>query len=127
MLNQVLEVTLAAMIALLAMSVAAILRVDTAPGTTTEAAADGDQAMSAAGLTAAPPPAPMWPGPLGSAFVAASAPPPRRTSWLGRTRYEARHVRGRIPKPRTPGPAGPPWGPAAPPPGLTQQGSERWV
>ncbi|HEX5188175.1 MAG TPA: hypothetical protein VFW16_01445, partial [Streptosporangiaceae bacterium] len=78
------------------------------------------------GPAVADPPAAPWAAPMPRGAPAAP-PPVRRSGWLGRARYEARHVRGRVPKPRPPAPAGPPWGPAAPPPGRPQQGSERWT
>jgi hypothetical protein len=124
MLNQVLEVTLAVMILLLAMSVTVIARVESAPGGTAQPDGDGEPA-SQPGWTPSEPPQGMWPLTLP---VSQDASPngPRKAGLIGRGRYEARHVRGRIPKPRTPGPAGPPWGPA-PPPGLPQQGSESLI
>ena len=125
MLNQVLEAALAFMILLLAMSVAAIVRVDTAVGGNTEATADGEPAASAAGRPSARPAPPLWAGQIPD-HLTASDPATRKPGLFG-PRYEARHVRGRMPRPRQPGPAGPPWGPAAPPPGLPQQGSERWI
>jgi hypothetical protein len=124
MLNQVLDVTLAVMILLLAMSVTVIARVESAPGGTAQPDGDGEQAPQP-GWRPAEPPQGLWPLTL-PAGQGASLPAPRKAGVIGRGRYEARHVRGRIPKPRTPGPAGPPWGPA-PPPGLPQQGSESWV
>ena len=125
MLNQVLEVTLAVMILLLGMAVTVIARVESAPAGTAQPDGDGEQTAPQPGWTAADPPQGL--GPL-TVPAGPNAPPPapRKTALTGRGRYEARHVRGRIPKPRTPGPAGPPWGPA-PPPGLPQQGSESWI
>ncbi len=128
MLNQVLEAALAFMILLLAMSVAAIVRVDTTVGGNTEARADGESAASAASAAGRPtavPAPPLWAG-QARGNLTASGPAPRKPGLFG-PRYEARHVRGRMPRPRQPGPTGPPWGPAAPPPGLPQQGSERWI
>src|SRR5579859_708960 len=123
MLNQVLEAALAFMILLLLMSVTAIARVDAAAVPTTEAAANGEPAPSMNGRPASVPQTALWAG----TYSVAPPPAARRTGWLSRYRYEARHVRGRLPKPRPQGPAGPPWGPATPPPGLQQQGSERWI
>jgi len=81
------------------------------------------------GRTMQAPPGAMWPSPAPGGFGSGmAAPPPRRSGFLGRGRYEARHVRGRMPRPRPPAPAGPPWGPATPPPSRPQQqGSERWT
>jgi len=133
MLNQVLEATLAFMILLLFLSVTAIVRLGPAPAST-ETNTDTD--------IGAPVPATMLSGPPGQMMAttpaAAHWPPAapngmrppasaRKSGWLGRTRYEARHVRGRLPTPRPPAPAGPPWGPAAPPPGRPPQNSERWT
>jgi len=126
MLNQVLEAALAVMILLLVMSLTAIVRVDTAVAATTEAANSGEPAAAANGRPTAVPPAALWTVPAPGGLIA-SRPAPRKAGLFGRTRYEARHVRGRMPKPRQPGPTGPPWGPATPPPGLSQQGSERWI
>lgn len=155
MMNQVLEATLAFMVLLLALSVTAIVRVGPMAQAQTESNVDGEMASAGpapmpvgmpagplgmpagpAGMTngvhpgravqAAPPPV-TWtsPGPGGFGPTVAG-PAVRRPGLLGRGRYEARHVRGRIPKPRPPAPAGPPWGPAAPPPpGRPQQSSER--
>ena len=129
MLNHVLEAVLALMVALLALSISVIVRVrPTAPSTTmdSEQAMPGEPMITGNGFghpnlagagqgqalwAMAPPGVPAGPG---------SAQ--RRPGLLGK-RYEARHVRGRTVDPRRPGPAGPPWGPAAPPP---QQGSEHW-
>jgi len=69
-----------------------------------------------------------WANPASGSFQSgAEEPPPRRSGLLGRGRYEAKHVRGRLPAPRQAAPAGPPWGPAAPPPpaGRPQQGAAR--
>jgi hypothetical protein len=126
MQNQVLEAALAVMILLLVMSVTAIVRVDVAVAANTEAAAGDEAAASANGRPTALPPAALWTGP-GLGGLTASTAAQRKTGLFGRSRYEARHVRGRMPKPRQPGPAGPPWGPATPPPGLPQQSSERWI
>ena len=128
MLNQVLEAALAFMILLLLMSVTAIVRVDTAVPATTETNANGEPASAQNGRPTGGPASARWAGiPPGGL-----APPPvpaRKSGVLGRGRYHARarHVRGRMPRTRTPTPAGPPWGPAAPPPGLPRQGSERWI
>jgi hypothetical protein len=124
MVNQVLEATLAVMILLLAMSVTAIVRVDAVPGNTAEPDADGEHAAQAGWPPAESAP-PMWPAPQ-TTGLSASAQEPEKAGLVSRGRYEARHVRGRTPKPRSPGPVGPPWGPA-PPPGLPQQGSERLI
>lgn len=126
MLNQVLEATLAFMILLLVLSVTAIVRVDSVVAAPTEAATGGEPTAAANGRPTAVPPAALWTGP-GQVGLLSSVPAPRKTGLFGRGRYEARHVRGRMPKPRQPGPSGPPWGPATPPPGLPQQGSERWI
>jgi hypothetical protein len=148
MMNQVLEATLAFMILLLALSVTAIIRVgpmapaQTESNTDAEMEAAGPATMAAAPASVMAGPASMLAGPQpgravqaappavwapvpGSVRPGATAPDARRPGLLGR-RYEARHVRGRIPKPRPAAPAGPPWGPATPPPGRPQQGSERW-
>jgi hypothetical protein len=136
MLNQVLESTLAFMVALLVLSISAIARVRPTPSSTSmnsEQSIAGDPTMNGNGIG----PATFSPAGAGPALWSASPPPPgnvlatnpgpRRAGMLGR-RYEARHVRGRMPVPRQPGPAGPPWGPAAPPPaGRPQAGSERWT
>ena len=122
MLNQVLEAALAFMILLLLMSVTAIVRVDTAVPATEETNANGEPAATQNGRPTGVPTSALWAGSL--------APPPvqvRRGGVFGRGRYQARHVRGRMPKTRPPSPAGPPWGPAAPPPGLPRQSSERWI
>jgi hypothetical protein len=68
-----------------------------------------------------------WANPATGGFQSGAAePPPRRSGFLGRGRYEAKHVRGRRPAPRPAAPAGPPWGPAVPPPpGRPQQGAAR--
>jgi hypothetical protein len=134
MLNQVLEASLAFMILLLILSLSAIIRVRPMTPASAETNTDTD--------TGPPVPARMNAGPQPGTMVAAapgsahwppaaqngmrSPAPARRSGFLGRTRYDARHVRGRMPKARPPAPAGPPWGPAAPPPGRPQQGSERW-
>jgi hypothetical protein len=73
-------------------------------------------------LVAAAPGQAVWPPAAPNGMR--SPEPVRRSGFLGRARYEAKHVRGHTPKPRPPAPAGPPWGPA-PPPGRPQQGSER--
>lgn len=134
MLNQVLEFTLVFMIALLALSISAIVRVRPTPSSTnmnSEQSFAGDPTLSGNGLS----PAPFSPAGSGPTLWAASGSGnlleddigPRRTGLIGR-RYEARHVRGRMPLPRQPGPSGPPWGPAAPPPaGRPQASSERWT
>lgn len=135
MQNQVLEVTLAFMILLLLLSVTAIIRVGPMTPASTEANTDTDIAPIPARMATGPQPGRMvaagpapalWP-PGGSNGMRPPPAPVRRSGLLGRTRYEARHVRGRMPKPRPPAPAGPPWGPATPPPGRAQQGSERWT
>ncbi len=134
MLNQVLESTLAFMVALLALSISAIVRVRPTASSTpanSEMPLAGEPMMNGSGLS------PVNLGPAGSGPTLWSAAPPsgllpadadqRRAGLIGR-RYEARHVRGRAPAARQPGPAGPPWGPAAPPPaGRPQQNSERWT
>lgn len=123
MLNQVLEATLAVMIALLALSVSVIVRIRPTTSNSTDASADADaagppdSAAAASGLA-------LWSGPLPGG-VAAPVPPVSKTGRLVQGRYEARHVRGQLPRQRPPGPAGPPWGPAAPPADRPQQGSER--
>jgi hypothetical protein len=181
MLNQVLEATLVFMILLLAMSIAAIVRVGPTAPATTESNVETEIPMQqpvrvlagpqpgpsgpplasgpygppmaagpsgrplpsgpagrpmapgpagrpmASGQAVAGPPSALWTGPMPGSMRSAAPPPVRRSGWLGRVRYEARHVRGRMPKPRPSAPAGPPWGPAAPPPGRPQQGSERWT
>ncbi|HEX2320783.1 MAG TPA: hypothetical protein VHJ18_17515 [Streptosporangiaceae bacterium] len=135
MLNQVLEATLAFMIFLLLLSVTAIVRVDPMAPASTEANTDTDIGAPFPGtMVAGPPPGQMAGAAPAPALWPPAAPngmrpptPARRSGLLGRTRYEARHVRGRMPKPRPPAPAGPPWGPAAPPPGRQQQSSERWT
>jgi hypothetical protein len=124
MLNQVLEAALAFMILLLLLSVTAIVRIDTAVPATTETNANGEPAAAQNGRPTGVPTNALWAGSL--------APPPapaRKSAVFGRGRYHARarHVRGRMPKTRPPSPAGPPWGPAAPPPGLPRQGSERFI
>jgi hypothetical protein len=55
------------------------------------------------------------PVPPQAALPAARPAVPAATQRDGRGRYQPRHVRGRTPQ-RS---AGPPWGPAAPPPGLS--------
>jgi hypothetical protein len=127
MLNQVLEAALAFMILLLLMSVTAIVRVDTAVAATTEASANGEPVPSANGRPAVVPTAALWAGPVPGGLTTQPPPMSRKTGWLARYRYEARHVKGRLPRPRPPGPTGPPWGPAARPPGVQHQGSERWI
>jgi len=134
MLNQVLEASLAFMILLLLLSLSAIVRVRPMPPSSTETNTDTDIAAPfPATMGTGPQPGTMMAAAPGSALWPPAAPngarppaPARRSGFLGRTRYEARHQRGRMPKPRPPAPAGPPWGPAAPPPGRPQQGSERW-
>ena len=126
MLNQVLEAALAFMILLLLMSVTAIVRVNTAIPATTETSANDDPAPSVNGRPAVAPTAALWAGPVPGGLTA-PRPVPRKTGWLARYRYEARHVKGRMPKARPPGPTGPPWGPAVRPPGVQHQGSERWI
>ncbi|MGI9008319.1 MAG: hypothetical protein ACR2FU_19355 [Streptosporangiaceae bacterium] len=134
MLNQVLESTLAFMVALLALSISAIVRIRppaSSPATNSEPTMAGEPMMNGNGLS----PASLAPAGNGPTLWAASSPPglladgpdQRRASLLGR-RYEARHVRGRAPATRQPSPAGPPWAPASPPPaGRPQQNSERWT
>ncbi len=122
MLNQVLEATLALMILLLALSVSVIARIRPAAASSTEASADSESA-GPAGTSVPPPDAALWSGPLPDA-ITASAPPVSKAGRPIQGRYEARHVRGRLPGQRPPGPAGPPWGPAVPP-GQPQQGSGR--
>jgi hypothetical protein len=135
MLNQVLEASLAFMIFLLLLSVTAIIRVGPMAPASTEANTDTDIGAPFPGTVVAAPP----PGQMAAAAPAPALWPPaaangmhppepvRRSGLLGRGRYEARHVRGRMPSPRPPAPAGPPWGPATPPPGRPQQNSERWT
>ncbi len=125
MLNRVLEVTLALMILLLATSVSVIVRIRPTTSSSTETSADTESAGLAGMTTAASDPAP-WTGPL-PGRISAPAAPLSRTGRFIQGRYEARHVRGRMPKQRSPGPVGPPWGPALPPPGRPQQGSERLI
>ena len=142
MLNQVIEATLAFMILLLALSVTAIIRVGPTAPASSESNMDSDTAMpqshpqsqpirvmvGAQQGQMAPAAAPMmWTAPAPGSMLQAVPPPPRKPGLLGRGRYEARHVRGRMPRPRPPAPAGPPWGPATPPPSRPQQGSERWT
>jgi hypothetical protein len=133
MLNQVLEATLAFMIFLLLLSVTAIVRVGPMAPASSEANTDTDIGAPFPGtMLAGPPPSQMaapalWPPAAPNGMRSPAPAPARRSGLLGRTRYEARHVRGRMPKPRPPAPAGPPWGPAAPPPGRQQQSSERWT
>ena len=122
MLNQVLEATLALMILLLLLSVSVIVRIRATPGGSTEARADGESAGLAVS-TDVPAPA-LWPGPLTGGFAAPAAPASKPGRFIQR-RYEARHVRGQVPRQRPLGPAGPPWEPAVPPPGRAQPGSER--
>jgi hypothetical protein len=122
MLNQVLEATLAVMILLLALSLSVIARIRPTAGSPTEARDDSESAGLAAS-TDVPAPA-LWPGPL-TGGVTAPAPPASKPGRFIQRRYEARHVRGQVPRQRVPGPAGPPWEPAVPPPARPQQGSER--
>jgi len=123
MLNQVLEATLVVMILLLVLSVTVIVRIRPATGSSTEARTDSESPGLTAASTDVPAPA-LWPGPLTGA-MAAPAPPTSKTGHFIQRRYEARHVRGQVPRPPPPGPAGPPWEPAVPPPGRPQPGSER--
>jgi hypothetical protein len=136
MLNQVLEATLAFMILLLALSVAAIVRIGPMAQATTESNTDTEAGTQqpvrvVAGpqpgqmVATAPSPA-LWSNSVSGGMRSPAPPMVRRSGWLG-GRYEARHVRGRMPKPRPPAPAGPPWGPASPPPSRAQQSSERWT
>ncbi|MDR2988796.1 MAG: hypothetical protein LBV34_28565 [Nocardiopsaceae bacterium] len=138
MLNQVLEASLAFMILLLLLSVTAIIRVGPMTPASTETNTESDLAAPMPGTMVAGPPQPgtmvaagpapaFWPPPAPNGVRPPAPPPVRRSGMFGRGRYEARHVRGRAAKPRPPAPAGPPWGPAAPPPGRPQQGSERWT
>lgn len=128
MLNRVLEATLAFMVLLLAMSVAAIIRVGPAPTGTSESNTESEPMAQGPPTPIRTMPAPaMWPGPVPNGFAPAPPPAGRRTSWLGKVRYEGLHARGRVPRQRPPTPAGPPWGPAAPPPARRPQGSERWT
>ncbi len=136
MLNQVLEATLAVMILLLALSVAAIVRIGPMAQATTESNTDTEAgAQQPIRAVAAPQPgqrvatapaAALWSNPVPGSMRSPAPPAVRRPGLLG-GRYEARHVRGRMPKPRPPAPAGPPWGPATPPPSRPQQSSERWT
>jgi hypothetical protein len=128
MLNHVLEGTLAFMILLLAMSVAAIARIAPATTTTTESNTDGEAAAPPPGrvMTTMPTTAP-WPGPASNGLRPPPPPAIRRSSWIAKVRYEGLHARGRMPRQHPPIPAGPPWGPAAPPPARQPQGSERWT
>jgi hypothetical protein len=125
MLNRVLEISLVLMILLLATSVSVIVRIRPTTSSSAETSADAESAGLADSTAAAPDPG-LWSGPLPGG-IAARAAPMSRTSRFIQGRYEARHVRGRMPKQRPPGPAGPPWGPALPPPGRPQQGSERLI
>ncbi len=138
MLNQVLEATLAFMILLLALSVSAIVRVGPTAPASPESNIDSDPAMpqpqpvrvmagAQPGQMATAGAPVMWTAPAPGSMLPAGPPLGRRPGLLGRGRYEARHVRGRMPKPRPTAPAGPPWGPATPPPSRAQQGSERWT
>lgn len=136
MLNQVLEASLAFMILLLLLSLSAIIRVRPMTPASAETNTDTDTDIGPpmpARMNAGPQPGSMVAVGPSSAHWPPAAPngmpspaPARRSGFLGRTRYDARHVRGRMPNARPPAPAGPPWGPAAPPPGRPQQGSERW-
>ncbi len=134
MLNQVLEATLAVMILLLALSVAAIVRIGPMPQAATESNTDTEadtqqpmRVVAAPGQMVATASAPArWSNPVPGSMRSPAPPGVRRSGLLG-GRYEARHVRGRMPKPRPPAPAGPPWGPASPPPSRPQQSSERWT
>ncbi len=121
MLNQVLEATLAFMIVLLALSVSAIVRLGpTAPApASSESNIDSDTAMpqpqpvpvmagAQAGQMATAAAPMMWTAPASGSMLPAGPPLGRRPGLLGRGRYEARHVRGRMPKPRPSAPAGPP-------------------
>ena len=133
MLNHVLEATLAFMILLLAMSVAAIVRVGPTTTATTESNTDGEAAAPPLGhvMNTMPATAP-WPGPPSNGLRPPGPRPPpptvaRRSSWIAKVRYEGLHARGRMPRQHPPIPAGPPWGPAAPPPARQPQGSERWT
>jgi hypothetical protein len=127
MLNQVLEATLAFMILLLALSVAAIIRIGPAPSGTANANAESDAMASGPGPFQTMPGPALWPGPVPNGVGAAPSAALQRTSWLAKVRYEGLHARGRVPRQRTSSPAGPPWGPAAPPPVRPPQGSERWT
>lgn len=128
MLNQVLEATLAFMILLLALSIAAIIRVGPAPSGTTEANAESETMAPGPPRPIRTMPGPaMWPGPVPNGMRPAPLPAVRRASWIAKVRYEGLHARGRVPRQRPPTPAGPPWGPAAPPPVRPPQGSERWT
>ncbi|HEX9066795.1 MAG TPA: hypothetical protein VF843_16920 [Streptosporangiaceae bacterium] len=133
MLNQVLESTLAVMVALLALSISVIVRVrPTTPATPLnsehEVAAEPmfpGNGFSSAGLAGPGSGPTLWAAsPPGSLPALGSAP--RSRPGLPGRRYEPRHVRGRVTDPGQPGPSGPPWGPAPPPASRSQQGSERW-
>jgi hypothetical protein len=125
MLNQVLEATLVVMILLLVLAVSVIVRIRPTTGSSTETRADSESAGLAAASTDVPASA-LWPGPL-MGGITATAPPTSKTDRFIQRRYEARHVRGQVPRQRPPGPAGPPWEPAVPPPGRPQPGSERLI
>jgi hypothetical protein len=127
MLNHVLEATLAFMILLLAMSVATIVQVRPATTATTESNTEAETAAPPPGrvMTAMPATAP-WPGPASNGLRPPPPPVVRRSSWIAKVRYDGLHARGRIPRQRPPIPAGPPWGPAAPPPARQPQASDRW-
>jgi hypothetical protein len=128
MLNHVLEATLAFMILLLAMSVAAIVRLEPAPTSTAETNTDGEAPAPPPGRVMTPMPvAAPWPGPVSNGLRPPPPPAVRRSSWIAKVRYEGLHARGRMPRQRPPIPAGPPWGPAAPPPARQPQSSERWT
>ena len=128
MLNHVLEATLAFMILLLALSVSAIVRVGPATTATTESNTDSDAAapQPARVMNTVPATAP-WQGPASNGLRPPPPPLVRRSGWIAKVRYEGLHARGRLPRQHPPIPAGPPWGPATPPPTRQPQSSERWT
>jgi hypothetical protein len=127
MLNHVLEATLAFMILLLALSVSVIVRVGPATTATTESNTDSEAAapQPARVMNTMPAPA-LWQGPATNGLRPPPPPAVRRSGWFAKVRYEGLHARGRMPRQRPPIPAGPPWGPATPPPARQPQSSERW-
>jgi len=130
MLNHVLEATLAFMILLLAMSVAAIVRIGpatTATTATTESNTDSETAVPPGRTMTPMPGTALWQGPVSNGLRPPPPPVARQSSWLAKVRYEGLHARGRMPRQHPPIPAGPPWGPAAPPPARQPQGSDRWT
>jgi hypothetical protein len=129
MMNQVIESTLALMVALLILSISAIVRVRPAPSPAQPRpehplAADHPSSESGYGLASQDPGPALWAASGPAGLLPADAD--QRASLLGR-RYEARHVRGRVPAPRPSSPSGPPWGPAPPPNGRPHPNSDRWA